>query len=750
MRQTQSLLALAAFVLAAVLCYIGAVWAVNGVEARSTELVHMRLSQAGLDWARVRADGLQLHLSGTAPTEAIRFRAISVASSEVDPGRIRDDMEVTPAKAIAAPRFSVELLRNEDGISLIGLVPTSTGHDPIVARVRPLAADGKVTDMLETSDYAAPEGWNPALEFGLAALKLLPRSKISIAADRVAVIAISSSPDAKRKLETDLARMAPKGVKVALDISAPRPVITPFTLRFLIDADGARFDACSADTDLARDRILTAAVAAGAKGKLACTVGLGVPSPTWADAAVEAIAAVKALGRASVTFSDADVTLLAADTVPQATYDRVIGDLGARLPEVFSLKATLAEKPKATKDKGPAEFTATLSPEGKVQLRGRLNDERLRDAVTSFARAEFGAESVYNAARLDPDLPDGWPVRVLAGLDALARLHHGALLVRADTVEVKGVTGSKDASDAISRVLSDRLGQGKAFSIAVHYDAAFDPRAGLPGPQECVDAVNTILTAKQVTFDPGSDRPDTASAKTLDALADALRPCTRVPMEVAGYTDNQGRTEMNLALSQARAEAVVKAILARRVPVENLSPKGYGEADPIADNATDAGREANRRIEFSLITDDSKAKAATTDAGATAAADTASESADGPLVAPDNLPEGEGGDSPLDTGAAAGDGKGGPTADGTTAGASPDTAAPATAPADATAPDAAASDAASGDGAADGATDQGTSTTRATAGTTDGATNAATDATDGEPYDSAAPTEITTRPKLRP
>ena len=58
---------------------------------------------------------------------------------------------------------------------------------------------------------------------------------------------------------------------------------------------------------------------------------------------------------------------------------------------------------------------------------------------------------------------------------------------------------------------------------------------------------------------------------------------------------------MNLTLSQTRAEAVIDALLSRRVLTKSLVAKGYGETSPIADNKTEEGREANRRIEFQLI-----------------------------------------------------------------------------------------------------------------------------------------------------
>ena len=58
---------------------------------------------------------------------------------------------------------------------------------------------------------------------------------------------------------------------------------------------------------------------------------------------------------------------------------------------------------------------------------------------------------------------------------------------------------------------------------------------------------------------------------------------------------------MNQQLSQDRADAVLTALRARRVPVSTFESIGFGEENPIADNDTEDGREANRRIEFSLI-----------------------------------------------------------------------------------------------------------------------------------------------------
>lgn len=595
------LIAPAAFAAAAVLAVLAAAWAALAIESRTGAEVQSLMTREGLSWVEVTTDGLQVRLIGTAPTEALRFRAVNLTASLVEAGRIRDRMDVTPAQAITPPRFSVELLRNNNGISLIGLVPAVEDAGALAEAVAIATEGAEVADMLTRADYPAPEGWDRAISFGLAALAMLPQSKISIDADRVSVTAISGSESEKRRLEAELDRAKPDGLAVSVRISAPRPVLTPFTLRFLKDDRGARFDACSADTEAARNRIITAAVTAGLTGAADCTIGLGVPTPRWAEAAEVAIRAVGELGAGSVTFSDADVSLLATLETPQAEFDRIVGELEAALPDVFSLKATLPEKPKTSAPEGPAEFTATLSADGAVQLRGRLTDETLRDAVSSFAAAHFGAADVYTATRLDPDLPDGWPVRVLAGLQAMSELNEGQVIVRADTVEVTGVTASPGARAAITRTLSGRLGQGQAFKVEVRYDEALDPQAALPSALECVTALNGILKKQKIAFAPGSAEIESAARDTMDALADQMRKCPDIVMEIGGHTDSQGRDTSNLALSQARAEAVLLGLQGRRVLVGSLSAVGYGETRPVADNDNPEGRETNRRIEFTLL-----------------------------------------------------------------------------------------------------------------------------------------------------
>ncbi|MGP6087001.1 OmpA family protein [Antarctobacter jejuensis] len=570
------------------------------VEEASQTGVLAELDAEGLTWAGVETDGLQVFLHGTAPDEATRFRALASAGRVVDASRVLDQMLVEDPAEMAPPKFSVEILRNDAGISVIGLVPASTDREQLMKVFRGMAKGGEVTDLLETANFPEPEGWADALTYAEVALKDLPRSKISVEAGRVAVKAMTDSPEARARLETALTRRKPEDMTLALEISAPRPVISPFTLRVSIGDSGVRMDTCSADTEESRDRILRAATNAGLEGKATCRLGLGVPSRRWADAAELGIGKLSELGGGTLTFSNADISLVARESTNQALFDRIVGELETSLPEVFTLKAELPKPPEAQPE-GEPDFVATLSPEGAVQLRGRLASETARTLADSYARARFGSGSVYTAARVTEGLPSDWGVRTLAGLESLSILAHGAVTVTPDNVIVAGKTGNPEAREEITSLLVSKLGESAAFEISVEYVEALDPIAGLPTPEECEGMIVEIIGERKITFEPGSATLDASAKDILDELADLLKQCGEIPIEIGGHTDSQGREAMNQELSRDRAQAVLDALRGRRVPTRAYTVKGYGEVQPIADNGTETGREANRRIEFKLL-----------------------------------------------------------------------------------------------------------------------------------------------------
>ncbi|MEM8591496.1 MAG: OmpA family protein [Pseudomonadota bacterium] len=596
---------------AAATAYIGAGAAVSALEGNSRDGVAFELQVQGHDWASVQADGLQVVISGEAPSEADRFRVLSVASSVVDAARVIDNMSVFESQVADVPRFSVEMLRNDAGVSLIGLIPAESNRFDIIRRLTNGTDGAPITDLLETADHPAPEGWEEALDYAVEALTTLPRSKISVSSERVEIIAAAETDQQRARLQTDLARQAPDAVAAAISITAPRPVITPFTLRFLIDGDGARFDTCSVDTEEAMEMVLDAAAEAGLESKSNCRLGLGAPSPDWGVAAAASVGALGDLGAGTVTMSDFDVSLVAALGTDQSLFDETQAKLSAALPAPFALTAVLPV-PEVETEEGPPEFSATLSPEGQVQMRGHLGDPLAVAAVETYAKSRFGAEQAVLSVDGHSNLPQGWSLRVLAGLAALAEVERGAVEVSSDTLAIRGETGNPEARTRISQILSEELGEGQAFSISVSYEERLDPNANIPTPEECLADIVGITDAKKLTFEPGSADLDADSFEAVKQIATVLDGCPEFEMTIEGHTDSQGRETMNLSLSQERAEAVVEALRGERVAWLGLYPQGFGETQPIAENDTEEGREANRRIEFKLFTAEEETEAGET------------------------------------------------------------------------------------------------------------------------------------------
>ncbi|MDB6452237.1 OmpA family protein [Falsirhodobacter sp. 20TX0035] len=593
---SRKIIAPAMFLGAAAVAAGGATLASGMIEDRSEAAVSQRLAQDGLTFATAQADGLDVHLTGTAPDEAARFRVLNLAGSVVDPSRLRDDMTVTPSRPVEAPPFEMEILRNDDGVSLIGLVPAASSA--MLADTAGLVPGIRVTDMLESADYPAPDQWNAAMNFGIEALKILPRAKISISAAEVAVTAIADNMEQQQRLKMQLAQATPPGLKTQVDITAPRPVITPYALQLVKDEGGVRFDACSAPDDDQARTVLEAARAIGVATDATCAVGLGAPSAEWTRAVTAGITALGALPAGRLTLSDADVTLTGQPGMAQNPFNAAAGTLQSALPDGFSLKTVLPELPAQVE--GPSEFVAVSHPDGTATLTGRVRDALGQEAVTSFARASFGAADVSGEPVIDPDMPAGWTTRIIAGLEALAQLSSGELRITPEELRVSGVTGSQSAQAQITDALTRKLGSETAVTVDAAYDEDLDPYAALPSPQECVTRINAVMTKQKISFAPGSAEIDGSARSTLDGLAEILTDCANLSFEIQGYTDSQGSDTGNQALSQARAEAVLIALQGRRIDANRLTARGFGEENPIASNGSEDGREANRRIEFKL------------------------------------------------------------------------------------------------------------------------------------------------------
>jgi outer membrane protein OmpA-like peptidoglycan-associated protein len=114
----------------------------------------------------------------------------------------------------------------------------------------------------------------------------------------------------------------------------------------------------------------------------------------------------------------------------------------------------------------------------------------------------------------------------------------------------------------------------------------------------------TIITLGNLMFNAGSTELNPGGVRELQKVAEILQQNPKRTVMIEGFTDSTGSEQLNQHLSEQRSQAIRAALVSMGVSAERIATRGYGEAFPIADNRTAAGRQINRRVEI-VISDES-------------------------------------------------------------------------------------------------------------------------------------------------
>lgn len=122
---------------------------------------------------------------------------------------------------------------------------------------------------------------------------------------------------------------------------------------------------------------------------------------------------------------------------------------------------------------------------------------------------------------------------------------------------------------------------------------------GCPVQDEQIKKV--LLKARSIQFETGKAIIKPVSYPILNEVAKMLKEYNYYDVSIEGHTDNVGKPESNLILSQDRAKAAMDYLIKQGVDSGRMTYSGYGDSKPLGDNKTAAGRAQNRRVEFNLI-----------------------------------------------------------------------------------------------------------------------------------------------------
>ena len=555
------------------------------------------LTLADREWVSLSADGLKLRISGVAPNPNAHAAALFRIESSISSQWIDDATAVAlaPPRPLVHPRLYA--VRQGDTLSLIGSVPEPS---VLLRRITDTMPDVTITNMMKRQEETDPN-WPRLTRIAIAALESSRQASVFLA-DRSDVVIFADTHDRKLQIDESLRPLLPHDLPLDLIIEAPRDRVPTFRFRLKTDAEAATLKTCHVETLADRQRLMTLLAEQFTSVTGQCDIALGAPNADWPEIVAASIDALFDLGGGEIDLFGTQARLMPHEAASEGIVDAVVDAFSSRLPDPYALELIL---PQTTADslaeQNRYNFVAKKAADGETHIRGVIPDLATRRATRAYAEAILGGKPT-TVLVTDETTPLTVIEDALIGLRCLSLLHSGELTVSQTSLALAGISVDQGTERAIEARLARGL-QGRYFRL----DITYDPQVLAPpeplSDQACLARIRTAAGSRKISFRPGSAELTLDSIVTLKSVAEAMKDCTHIPFEVAGHTDSQGREEMNLRLSQQRAETVIDALLERRIATRNLTARGYGESDPIHDNSTPEGREKNRRIEFNLLTD---------------------------------------------------------------------------------------------------------------------------------------------------
>ncbi len=193
-------------------------------------------------------------------------------------------------------------------------------------------------------------------------------------------------------------------------------------------------------------------------------------------------------------------------------------------------------------------------------------------------------------------------VSTAVGCTTASRKQQGAAVGAAAGGVLGGVIGSRTGSTARGAIIGAAVGGATGAIIGHQMDQqAKELKVDIPGATvERVGEGIQVTFASGLLFDFDSDDIRTESAQNLRNLAASLTKYPNTDLLIVGHTDSVGTDAYNEALSMRRATAASGYLASSGVASSRLRATGMGEREAVASNETEAGRQANRRIEVAI------------------------------------------------------------------------------------------------------------------------------------------------------
>lgn len=621
---------IALVLLMTVLTFYSALWFKSeSIEEDITQRVTDELETSGATGIDVGVDGRHVKLSGIVYDETTEAAYLDTAD------RTYGALGPIDGLTYLADGGYITANKTPDGITLRGTVPTEADRVELVSKAA-AATDGTVDDQLSIGGADAP--WQDEAEFGLAQIAGLSTGAMTVAAgtyvlsgttdgavsDATAGLtgrgdwtAFVSSAEIENGLEAEVGRLS--GIVDQRDA-------TIFGLT--VDRDGLSNQLDGLRANLNSDQAALRAELDGTQSIIAerdqtiveqtdlIATQQGVIDTRQASMADQA----SLIGERDTTISDLNGRIgNLEDELAQrqdalgATYEQVAalrgqiddqaGTISGLQANIVDLNGVVAQRDDTiaglqTDLDGERTNAAASDNDQIAALSGQVAD---RDAtITALNGTVDGLQGTVDTLQ--------GSVGTLQGTvaDLRGQVSDGEGSLTATAAQIAALTAATQDSDAQTDALRGKVDDLTA--VVAQRDGTIEALRAAPtattvasNADQCAAQAANAMEGSRINFVTSSAEIENNSVALLERLTGIALACvdeSALIVEVGGHTDSDGSDENNQALSEARAQAVVDFMTARGVPTGGLNAVGYGESQPVADNATSEGKAQNRRISF--------------------------------------------------------------------------------------------------------------------------------------------------------
>jgi OOP family OmpA-OmpF porin len=319
-------------------------------------------------------------------------------------------------------------------------------------------------------------------------------------------------------------------------------------------------------------------------------IAAGEPRMDWIGAIKFAMRQLDRLTVGSVVLDDRSFSI-EGEAESSESFTALLANNAQTLPASLELGGADVRPPTVS----PFRFMVAREP-GVIRIGGYVESEKDRDTIVSTVRDAFGTGKLEENLIFASGAPEGYVEAAKVAVYSTSRLAGGHFELNDAKLNIAGSAYYPAAAGALADAVGDNMPSG--FDVALSVDVR--QPAQPVSPLRCRDLLAKALSVDRIEFDGGNREISPDSYGALDRVAATIERCREATIEVAAHTDSDGSNAHNLELSQARADAILEYLVDAGVKRERITAVGHGEANPVADNSTEEGKAANRRIEFVL------------------------------------------------------------------------------------------------------------------------------------------------------